>query len=274
MKIKTIGNNREYDESQLTLHNYKEPLSPIEKGFGYYGTITATIDGMYIQCHLCGNLYKNLGSHIKNAHSMLGKEYKERFELAFMSALVSENYRIESKKRALKWWASLGAEEQERMKQKASENNSYKRTPQQLQQLETKNVRGTCPDQLLEKIKEVAESLGHTPSKKEFIGALRSQRYVHLIYKTFGSWTTAVDMAGYMPKEKNHGRGGYRHYEDEELLAYLAKFAEETGEIPSYSDFYRGLFPSLSVYQHRWGNLENARIAAGVYDILEARPTE
>lgn len=260
-----------YDESQITLHNYKEPLSPVEKGFGYYGTISATVDGMYIQCHICGGLFENLGSHLKAKHSLTGKEYKERFGLAFMSALVSENYRNENTKRSLLWWNSLTESERDKYKKKSRENARLKDTPQQKQTLETLNKNGTCPAQLLEKIKEVAETLGHTPSKKEFIATTGTQRYVHLIYKTFGSWTNAVEATGHTPKDKLHGRGGYRHYEDNELLDYLANFATKHHRVPSYSDFYRNLLPTLSVYERRWGNLENARQAAGVYEILEER---
>lgn len=260
-----------YDESQLTLHNYKEPLSPVDKGYGYYGTISATNDGMYIQCHICGGLYENLGSHLKAKHQLSGKEYKERFGLAFMSALVSENYRNENTKRSLLWWNSLSEKEKNHYKKKSRENGRLKSTPQQKQTLEALNKNGTCPAQLLEKIKEVAVTLGHTPSKKEFIATTGTQRYVHLIYKTFGSWTNAVEATGQIPKDKNHGKGGYRHYEDEELLDYLASFARDNGRVPSYSDFYRNLLPTLAVYERRWGNLENARQEAGVYEILDAK---
>lgn len=260
-----------YDETELTLHNYKEPLSPIKKGFGYYGTISATIDGKYIQCHICGGLYENLGGHLRGKHQLLGREYKERFGLAFMSALVSEGYRNENTKRSLLWWSSLSEDDKAKYKKKSAENARLKHTPQPKQALETLNKNGTCPAQLLEKIKEVAETLGHTPSKKEFIATTGTQRYVHLIYKTFGSWTTAVETTGQTPKDKNHGKGGYRRYEDDQLLDYLANFAEKNGRVPSYTDFYRELLPTLSVYEKRWGNLENARQAAGVYEILEAR---
>lgn len=260
-----------YDESQITLHNYKEPLSPVKKGFGYYGTISATIDGKYIQCHICGGLYENLGGHLRGKHQLLGREYKERFGLAFMSALVSENYRNENTKRSLLWWASLSEKDKDKYKTKARANYKTKKMPQPKQTLETLNKNGTCPAQLLEKIKEVAQTLGHTPSKKEFIATTGTQRYVHLIYKTFGSWTTAVETTGRIPKDKNHGRGGNRKYTNDQLLDYLANFAQENGRVPSYTDFYRNLLPTLGVYERRWGNLENARQEAGVYEILESK---
>jgi hypothetical protein len=259
---------KDYKKEDLTLHNYKEPLTKIEGGHGYYGTITATVDGKYIQCHICGDLFENLGNHLRHDHKTNGKEYKERFGLAFMSALVSETYRLKQKKRSVKWWHNLSDEEKSRRKEMARRNRR-KNNKQPRQQLETKNKRGTCPDQLLEKIREVADKLGRTPSKRDFIKACGTQRYVHLIYKTFGSWSGAVDMAGYRPLNNKVGKGGYRKYEDEELLAYLANFAEEHKEIPSYSDFFRGDLPSLGVYERRWGNLENARVVAGVYDILK-----
>jgi hypothetical protein len=114
---------------------------------------------------------------------------------------------------------------------------------------------------------EVATNIGHTPSKAEFINECGTQRYVHLIYKVFGSWKEAILMMGMEPKEP--AKGGYRKYDDCELLEYLRQFAESNKKIPTATDFKRGLLPSFSTYTHRFGSIENARQEAGVYNYVE-----
>ena len=267
VKYKT-NDGKFYDDSEITLHHYKEPLIKVEDGHGYYGAISGTADGMYIQCHICGELHKNLGNHLKRAHSTTGREYKERFGLAYQSALVSENYRMQQKNRSVMLWHNLSAEEKSMFIKRLNDGRGKRGKNQPNIKLETKNKRGTCPDQLLDKIKEVAKAIGHTPSKREFIAHLGTQRFVHLIYKTFGSWTKAVTLTGMTPKNKNHGKGGCRRYDDNELLQYLVMFTEDTGEVPSQSDFFRGLLPNEGLYTRRWGSLENARQVAGVYDLI------
>ena len=132
--------------------------------------------------------------------------------------------------------------------------------------METKNKRGVCPDQLLAKIKEVAEKVGHTPSLVEFIEVTGTQRFKHLIFKTFGSWKNALKMVNLQPKEKRMGR--YIKYSSEELLEYLVIFAQENLRIPTSTDCRRGLLPDSAVYTRRFGSLPKARELAGVYNFV------
>lgn len=263
----------QYKDIPLTFYNYKEPLKSVIAGFGYYGVILGTLDGRKIQCHVCGKLFARVDSHIGQAHDkMTAREYKEKFELAYTTALISENIRAELKERTLKWLASMTKEDREKLrkenaKQLAKWNREHPEQPKL--RLETKNKRGTCPDQLLEKIKEVAERIGHTPSKHEFIGETHTQRYVHLIYKTFGSWSNALKMTELSPREVKQLKGLKKpRYSNKELLEYLTIFAQENHKIPTHTDFRRGLLPSYGVYTRRFGKIENARKQAGVYNFI------
>ena len=263
-----------YKATELTLTNYKEPLISIPKGkgFGYYGTIINTNDGKYIQCHICGKLFTSLPGHILNGHKKKVADYKEEFGLAKMTALVSESERFVLKDRYLKWFNSMSEEEKQKFSQTRKDNWKKfikgRRRGQPGLSLEDKNKRGTCPDQLLEKIREVAKTLGHTPSKLEFIQTLGTQRYIHLIYKTFGSWEGAVDLAGFMPKQR--GRGGYTFtYDNEQLLEYLRNFVVVHKKIPTWTDFNRGLLPSYTIYTRRFGSIENAREEAELYELID-----
>lgn len=216
-----------FKDRYLTFSHYKEPLLKIPrgKGFGYYGALLGTVEGDKIQCHICGKLYKNIGGHIFNTHKILKNQYKTMFKLAFSTALVSEDQRMALKQRTLDWLKTLTPEQKLAYKLKSKERCKKRfasMTRQEIykmmshpKQLETDNKRGTCPDQLLDKIKQVIKKLGRVPSSKEFVKECGTQRYKHLIFKVFGSWNNALKMIGEQPKKPS------RHYEKEELLNYL-----------------------------------------------------
>lgn len=272
LEERLITETKQYNESELTLQNYKEPLRKVENGYGYQGVLISTVDNKYIQCHICGKLFSNLSAHVKGKHKIIVRDYKSQFGLAFTTALVSEDARIKLKQATLNWLSTLTEEQKVEYKRIGFEayKKSKRRPGQPAEQLESKNKKGTCPDQLLQKIRDVAEVIGHTPSKKEFIAFTGTQRYVHLIYKTFGSWVDGIEMAGFMPKEQKHLSNKRYKYTDEQLLEYLRHFTRTNKKIPTQTDWYRNLLPYYDIYTKRFGSIENARQEAGVYEILEA----
>lgn len=264
-----------FKDRNLTLHYYKEPLTKVKNGYGFIGCLLSTIEGDAVQCHICGELFIDLAKHVSQKHNITSVEYKDKFQLARKTALISENERMARKQRFLNYLKSLTEEEKREFKIRARERYKNNHSRSRQISLETKNKRGTCPDQLLQKIKDVAKKIGHTPSKTEFINECDSQRYVHLIYKTFGSWTKALKLIGMEPKKPiNTGNSdGYnqynKKYSDEELLEYLVIFAQENNRKPTATDFRRGLLPPYYHYTRRWGGIENARLEAGVYNFIE-----
>lgn len=255
-------------DKNLTFKHYKEPLREIPKGegVGYYGAILMTKDMDKIQCHVCGEVHRSLSFHLRK-HGYTAKEYKDKYKLAYSTALISENLRFELKNRSIEYYNNLSDEEKEKMRESAREGmiNSRRNSIQPLQQLETKNKRGTCPDQLLDKLVKVAHKMGRTPSKKEFIEQCGTQRYVHLIYKTFGSWTEAVKLADLEPKKQE-----FTGFTDDQLLDLLKSFYKQYGSPPSYSDFSRGLLPSMDCYR-RFGGIVKARELAGIPEYKSKR---
>lgn len=267
--------DREYQDTDLTLHNYKEPLTPVPDGFGYYGTITSTNDGRYIQCHICGKLYANLGGHLYAAHKMGARAYKDQFGLKYTSALISEQERMHLKTKSLEWVKTLTEEQKKEFIAKQKEAyQSYGKAKRDRkgqppeEKLEQKNEKGSCPDQVLAKIKEVADDLGHTPSKLEFIESQGSQRYVHLAYKLFGSWTLALELAGLKAGDRKLIRAEGKDYTPEQLLESLRDFAIQHGEKPTKSDFKRGVLPPYPRYIEVFGSLASAYREAELSEIL------
>lgn len=254
--------------SDLVYLHYKEPLKKIPKkeGVGYYGTILMSKKMDRIQCHICGELFESLGSHLNRTHGTTAKEYREKYQVARGTALISEAYRLRLKNRMLEWIKNMTPEEKEEYKRKvlaavrkSNDSRPYrKKTPLRL---EVKNKRGTCPDQLLDKIKRVAKELGRTPGRKEFDDYFGTHKYQTNILQTFGGWKNAVRMCGFEPYESKKGRAGYSK---EHLLALLRVFYKRKGIIPSTSDFKRGVFPDMNVYLRNFGSIKEARKLAGI----------
>lgn len=263
-------------ETGLTLNHYKEPLKRVTDGHGYFGCIMSTTDGEKIQCHICGELFEELQAHVRQKHGVKIKDYKKKFQLSMKTALVSESRREKRKQQTLKWLHAMTPEEQQTHWKKRGraikewrKNNPDKVHARFKFSLEWHNKRASCPDQIIAKLQEVAKKLGHTPTKIEFIDACGSQRYVHLAYSTFGSYTKACEKAGLTPNS-NIGKGGNlsgRRYSNDELLDHLTIFWRETGKIPTETDFRRGLLPAADMYRRRFGSVPAARELAGIHDI-------
>lgn len=277
-----------FGDTVLTLKNYKEPLAkiPPEIGIGWYGTLAADVKTGKVQCHLCGQFLESLPGHIFSTHKMKTREYREKFGLAYTTALVSESHRMLLKQKTIDWLKNMTPEEKEEYKQRLKrvgrENAHKSRGTLGLKKtMEGMNKDGSCPDQTLDAIIKVKEELGHVPSKKEFIAHKKSQRYVHLAYKHFGSWNKAIEMCHFDAKDDDreqrrnavHRNGGRSTYTDDDLLEYLRIYAQEYGQIPTASDWKRDLLPGYDTYLDRFGDIETARQLAGVYDIVEKSKT-
>lgn len=254
-----------------TVKNYKEPLKvvPEGEGFGYFGAVTTTKDGDGIQCHLCGKFFMHLSGHLVSKHKTNTREYKEQFDLAYTTPLTADNYREKMKITMLEMVAKMTPEEKQ--KYIDARRSDFKRARQSRGTngkkitLETKNKRGTCPDQLIDQLRQCAKALGKAPSKGEFISWSKTQRFVHKIYDTFGSFKKAIELAGLsLPPGKRPGPNENREYEDEELLEYLKIFYEQTGKSPTQTDWYSHDLPNYNAYIKKFGSIMKARELAEI----------
>lgn len=247
----------------LIYENYKEPLKAIEKGkgYGYYGTVALSADRQYVQCHVCGNLYAALNSHMRR-HNLTSEEYKEMFELNITTALVGEGVRRTMQERVVKLWDGESKlppwlEEYNRKVQSGEVDHMANRRGKK-KPLEEYNKRGTCPDQCLAKIRELANELGHTPSQEEFCRHYHS-RFIHPINTHFGSYLGAVKKLGLKSAKE------LKEPTKEELLLALVDFKDNYGHAPMTSDFKRGLtlYPRQAYWRH-FGSLNEAKSEAGL----------
>jgi hypothetical protein len=264
MQIET-GPGLPPEEVTLIYENYKEPLTPVEGGFGYMGTLAQNEAKTHVQCHICGNLFEALGGHIYTSHNMTGEEYKDTFGMALNNALVADAVReklIEGHRShfhkdyisedgrpdwLVKYWDEVKSGKRERP--------TYKRTAWAL---ERRNREGICPDQVLERIREFVTATG-SASQDDFRRYYK-EHYMGPIRYFFGGWENAIRLAGHQTVSEQL----QEKYAPEKLLDYLKVFYAEHGRSPQRSDWKRGLLPPEYQYRKHWPTLNDARLAANI----------
>lgn len=205
--------------------NYKLPLRKPKQGYGYMGVLLYDNSTGLIQCHVCGEFFKAIRqSHLLN-HNTTINEYRKDYGILQSTALVSEETRSKCILAGQKGFDKLNILNHsidgiEKAKQRAKEL-SVKNKGRKIA-VEGRNKTGTCPDQLLDKIKLVAKKLGKAPSKKDFKNS-EYGKHLGSIYYTFGSYVKAVELCDLksqysIVKEK---------YSNENLLWYLKNFYEK-----------------------------------------------
>ena len=244
--------------------NYKEPLTKVEDGHGYYGTLSQTKNGELVQCHICSELVENLGTHVWVKHNVRAVEYREKFKLGKRTPLCSDKFGEKLKHMAVIRYNRLTETEKAERRQKMIEAQKKAVRVGNPTSLQIQNKRGMCPDQLIEKIQLLADKLGESPTHKQFIREYNG-KYVGAINRTFGSWNAAKHMAGFAPRQSGskvpHNRAPYTN---EQLLEFLRSAYKEKGSAPTYSDWRKGFLPSYYLYKHRFGGISKARKAAGI----------
>lgn len=235
------------------IQGYKEPLRPVDKGFGYMGVVTYTKEKTHTQCHICGYFFKSLGQHILKEHKIPAKAYKKKYGLNVNKSLVAPNAR----EPYFKQWEKLTPKEKkakmEKMKQAsmtARQSKSWSKSPKNLEDL---NVDGRCPDQLLDKIICLQKVLGDVPTSKQF--ARHYKGYIHSVEDTFGSWNEALKILNLVPK-----RGGWEPiYSKKMVTEMLKKFRKTYGREPYARDTRDGNLPSMKVMVRLFGSWKKAK---------------
>lgn len=242
---------------------YKEPLRAVEKGHGYYGTLLYSPSKDVIQCHECGEWFKALYGGYKGhltTHDLDKNKYLEKYELSRTTKLIAEGVRNGARERYMKRDAAFYVQAAANLKTDKAMQNRRTATLGKRIRLETKNKRGNCPDQLLDKITQVVEENNgriSIPLFKEKWGTT----YQSTIAQTFGTWKKAVELVGF-----RDGRSD--HYTDVELLTFMSNFYQEFKRVPVNTDFARGYLPSVNVYYRRFKTLNEARRRANIPQLI------
>lgn len=189
----------EYEDApsgSVTLYNYKEPFMKFEGGYGFRGVLLFDSIKDSVQCHLCGNWYESLSPHLKREHNATAKRYKEMVGLQNSTALIGEKLRdkliangIEQRKRNLTPGVIMTEEVKDKIRNTLLENRD-----------EIKNIRGTCPAQLLDRLKKKYYASGE-PITSDNIG----DGFYATLRKIYGGIENACRKAG-IPYANNTNR--------------------------------------------------------------------
>jgi hypothetical protein len=128
--------------------------------------------------------------------------------------------------------------------------------------LEAAGYENTNPKQLwsdeeiLSGIRELADDLGRPPTSKEMNE--RGVVSAVTVWKRFGSWTDALELAGFDVDEQRYT------YTEDELLDAIRTVTEDLGRWPTTSEFSERAPMHASTVQDRFGSWTAALDAAGV----------
>lgn len=253
------GMIREPDYPETTTEHYKEPMVPVEGGYGYIGAITETKDGEHVQCHICGYFFGRLGSHVK-AHKITPREYKMKFGLRIDDGLLSP-----VRKKAAQGTFNKTARGTEALAKatRASKEKWHKepwKVPHAPWTAEMRNLKGMCKEQTIVKIQSLAKRNNGIARQEDFVAEWGSAGSV---YYWFENWANAVRAAG-LETYYARARRLFRKRTDDALVA-MRDFYVRTAQTPQRADFKaENNLPSYKTMVKRFGTLNNARTAAGV----------
>ena len=152
-------------------------------GFGYYGTLLYDTEENKVQCHVCGELFIDVGTHARLAHKIKVREYQEKYELNYSTRLcipdldikrsqISEkNYKLVFEKLnsdEVKELAKIEAESKrlklKRLKLMTKKSGILSKYSERKYTIEMMNRFGTCPKQVSERFVQVIDKLGRAPT--------------------------------------------------------------------------------------------------------------
>lgn len=251
----------ELSMSKVAFYKYKEPLQKINNGFGFQGVLIYSKNRDKIQCHICGKFFRALNNyHLQKIHKITAAEYKEQFGLRQTTALIGEGTREKLLHRLDNMPESYWIQKMKSLKRAQQIKNH---PGGQKWRIEQKNLKGTCPNQLLQKIQVLANELHTTPTGKQFLNKYRGM-YMGSIRATFGTYEEAVRMAKLTP----HREIEAKKFSTPNLLNYFKIFYKIHKRVPRDSDHKRGLLPDFNVYINRFGSINRARLLANIPILL------
>ena len=243
--------------------NYKEPINAVENGFGYYGVVIRSKDKELVKSNIDGLFYPQITYWYVKKHGFENlKAYKDFYGISHSTPLCGKSISMRNLLNIQKYLLRNPKQTRDKLRQIAIKANKS-RTGEKLA-LEIKNKRGTCPDQLLQKLKSYKEKYGYTPTKSEFKYENNSKKHIETILDTFGTWTNAITLAGLIPANIERPSG----YNDEYLLECLRTFFKNNGYTPLYHHFGNGVLPGRKAYYRHFKSLNIARRSAGIPEVI------
>jgi hypothetical protein len=185
----------EYDSPSGTITTTKliPPFAPVQRGFGFVGVVAEDTGTGKIQCHLCGKWFEQLAAHLHGHHRMSSDEYKKTFGLFKATALASQRLRVH---RSAVMIGNRNRNPENRHAFSAQHPVHHRRTGKE--PAERQNRAGTCELQVADRIKQLAEKVGRTPTLVEVAGEY-GKGFTSTIRNRYGGYLKLLRTLGYTP---------------------------------------------------------------------------
>jgi len=191
-KLKTIKYNS--PSGTININKWIPPFEKVKGGFGFTGVLAEDSKTGQLQCHVCGDWYELLTTHIFAKHNLTSLEYCERFGLLRSTALKSMRIRklqskvmLDMRKRNIK----------HRMKFKKGNLCSANRRGKP-KAVEAQNRYGLCNLQVVDKITALKNKLGKTPALTEVIDEYGASM-ASLMHTRYAGYLKFIKEQGWTP---------------------------------------------------------------------------
>ena len=251
----------------------EEPFTVIGDGyFGYKGVVLRDKEKDLLQCHICGQWYEALISHVRLAHKMKALNYRMKFGLPINYPLCSHRLSEIIRETSLlnkERYSEAMLEGLKKARTKIVKKKQLKHLRYSLNNPAFENKNGACMEQLKKRYLIVADIVGHDPSKSEIDEHDKSLN--SMIFRKHGSINNFREKANFQVRKK--WRNGDYIYSEEFLLGKLREFARIHNRAPSQAAFSKHFDkPDSTTYVTRFGSWQRALRSAGlVNDIYKKR---
>jgi len=242
---------KNYPKRVIPLYKPEPPFQEIKNGYGFMGVILLDTQKNKIQCHICGGWFALFGSHLKNAHRINSRQYKEKFGLNMGTPLCVPSLSKKLSKVMRRNHRKYPIEMRSGNLKKAIKN-SLKSPARRRASIQKRNMSGRCNVQIKERLREIALSNGGNISSREL--KKKDYRLWKAIEYWFPSFNIAKKMAGI---RRNSIK---KRLEDKTLLRILRDYHRKFHRFPSQYilETKKGL-PNASTYRRHFGSYENAK---------------
>jgi hypothetical protein len=198
---------------------YIPPFENNDTGFGFKGVVIEDSKNGKIECSVCGKWFSQVSHSHLETHGLTATEYKRKFGLLTSTALKSKQMRINQSKVMIEL-----RKNNKNNRYSFKRGNSYsanrKGNPKSV---ESKNKFGVCELQILERVKELAQELGKTPTLIDL-----KNRYgwgiMASIHSTYGSYIKVCNRLGLTANFSNYSPKYSREYFLEKALSNEPSF--------------------------------------------------
>ena len=235
-----------------------KPLVAVDadRGYGVMGALAFDEKTEKIQCHICGQMFRDLRPHLVK-HGIDPVKYKDRFGLSPVNPLRSPATRELKIMNDIKRFSLMSSEQREKYmegrkryyeaRHRSSQKGKGYNESQTKISMEIRNIHDRCPAQMIDKLKRLAVKLGHTPTKTEC-------PFVKVLRVLFGTYNKAVLEAGLKPNPNTP-----RKWNKGSLITLLKNFVKDHGRVPVASDCRQKLLPGVSIFEDHFGTWGNAK---------------